>query len=630
MPATSAPGRRRVGELLLEKGLLSSEQIAEGVELAKSWGVRLGDVALARGWVHRSDLYEVIADHQGAAYIDLFQCPPDPAVFVPELAGECGERLVLPWGRVRGRLIVVASDPEPEKVDWIRGAFGADAILAVSSKNEIRWALSNLAGARFADAAVHGLARWRPEHSARQVFTTGQLAGIYLMGCLLLLLLFTQTIRTLTVANELITVFLLFNFGFKMLLALIGGDHRIDIKVTEAEAAQLDSRDLPVYTVLVPMYREPDVLPILASALRNLDYPLSKLDIKLVLEEDDAETIGAAQALGLEDIFEIVRVPKSPLRTKPKACNYAINFARGELLTIFDAEDKPEPDQLRKVVAAFAKSSPNTACIQARLNYYNSEENWLTRMFTLEYSLWFDFYLPALEFLRIPIPLGGTSNHFRMKVLREVGAWDPYNVTEDADLGTRLTQLGFRVGVVNSTTYEEANTNVGNWIRQRSRWLKGYMQTWLVHMRNPWSLFRSLGVVGFFGFHFFIGGTVLTALVTPVLYAMLLISVIFKSPVLDSIFPDVTLWPSLINLLLGNAFFIYVSLIASWKRDRLALMPWALTIPAYWILLSIAGYKALYQLIRKPFFWEKTTHGISKFTAVEREQALASREGGPK
>jgi len=244
-------------------------------------------------------------------------------------------------------------------------------------------------------------------------------------------------------------------------------------------------------------------LPIITESLRNIDYPLSKLDIKLILEDDDEETIAAAKNLNLESMFEIIRVPVSLPKTKPKACNYALNFARGELVTIYDAEDKPERDQLKKAVIAFRKAPKNTAVIQARLNYFNANENWLTRMFTLEYSLWFDFYLPALEALKIPIPLGGTSNHFKLRILKDVNAWDPYNVTEDADLGVRLTQLNYRVGVVNSTTYEEATNRFGNWIRQRSRWIKGYMQTYLVHMRHPVRLYRSLGHVGFWGSSFY-------------------------------------------------------------------------------------------------------------------------------
>ncbi len=349
---------------------------------------------------------------------------------------------------------------------------------------------------------------------------------------------------------------------------------------------------------------------------RKLDYPKSKLDVKLVLEADDVDTIDAAKRLGLEAIFEIIRVPPSQPKTKPKACNYALRFARGQLLTIYDAEDKPEPSQLRKVVAAFAKASPETACIQARLNYYNADENWLTRMFALEYTLWFDFYLPALEWLRIPIPLGGTSNHFKLDVLRDIDAWDPYNVTEDADLGVRLTQRGYRVGVVNSTTYEEANVSIPNWIRQRSRWLKGYMQTWLVHMRKPVHLYRSTGMRGFWGFQFFVGGTFFVALMSPLLWLAIF------TGAMTSVFPPALLYLSMFNLLVGNGFFIYMTLVAGFKRDYMKLAPYALTVPLYWMLQSVAAYKGLWQLIRNPFYWEKTTHGISKYMDAERQAAL--------
>ena len=184
-------------------------------------------------------------------------------------------------------------------------------------------------------------------------------------------------------------------------------------------------------------------------------------------------------------------VPPSHPQTKPKACNFALRFARGEYLVVYDAEDRPEPDQLRKVVATFRRSPPNTACLQCRLNYYNVNENWLTRMFTLDYALWFDQMLPGLERLGMPIPLGGTSNHFRIDVLRELHAWDPFNVTEDADLGIRLGQKGYRVGIVDSTTFEEASCRAGQWMRQRSRWMKGYMQTLLVHTRRPLHLIRT-------------------------------------------------------------------------------------------------------------------------------------------
>lgn len=370
------------------------------------------------------------------------------------------------------------------------------------------------------------------------------------------------------------------------------------------------------------MYKEPEVLPILVNAIRNLSYPQSKLDVKLVLEEDDFETIEAAKKLALESTFEIIAVPPSQPRTKPKACNYALRFAKGEFLTIYDAEDKPESTQLEKVFVAFHKLPKTTVCIQARLNYYNATENWLTRMFTLEYTSWFDFYLPALEFLRIPIPLGGTSNHFRMDALRSLRAWDPYNVTEDADLGVRITQQGWTVAVVNSTTYEEANVSIPNWIRQRSRWLKGYMQTYLVHMRHPIQFYRKTGAVGFWGFQFFIGGTFMTALLAPIFCIPFVLFTVFKLKSGTDIFPMSIVALNTFNLLLGNGFLIYTYLLCSFKRQYQHLAPYALTVPFYWALQSIAAYKGLVQLITKPFYWEKTQHGLSKHTAAELKDII--------
>jgi cellulose synthase/poly-beta-1,6-N-acetylglucosamine synthase-like glycosyltransferase len=339
--------------------------------------------------------------------------------------------------------------------------------------------------------------------------------------------------------------------------------------------------------------------------------------VKLVLEADDHETIGAAKALGLEGIFEIVLVPPSHPRTKPKACNYALRLARGEYLVIYDAEDKPEPDQLKKAIVSFRKSPPNTVCLQARLNFYNDKENWLTRMFTLDYSLWFDLMLPALDRFRMPIPLGGTSNHFKTSVLRELHGWDPFNVTEDADLGIRLAQKGYRVGVIDSTTFEEANCHIGNWIRQRSRWLKGYMQTWLVHMRKPLRFAKIVGLRGFLAFHLFVGGTVAAALVNPILWVTFLLWIATGSTSFEAIFPPWLMYPSILALILGNSILIYLSAIAPVKRERFDLTVWALTVPLYWILMSIAGWKAVIQLVRCPFHWEKTRHGISKTTAAE-------------
>ncbi|UYK74941.1 glycosyltransferase [Xanthomonas sacchari] len=611
-----------IGEALVAAGVIDPLQLQNALALQSRWRSRLGDVVLAQRGVAPLRFYTVLAQHFGLNFANLLKQPIDPALFQPERLADYAQRLVLPWREEDGQLVLAVADPGPEIFAWARATYGEQVRFVGTSKFDIVWSLQQHADAQLTHDALNLLAEHAPEHSARQVITRAQSVFLVALTVVLAAALALWPLVTLIALNTLIAVAFLATFGLKLVLAWRGARRRIDIKVSDEEVAALGDEDLPVYTVLVPMYKEPDVLPILANALRRLDYPTSKLDVKLVLEADDTETIEAAKALGLEAFFEIIRVPPSQPKTKPKACNYALRFARGQMLTIYDAEDKPEPDQLKRVVAAFRKSPADVACIQARLNYYNADENWLTRMFTLEYTLWFDFYLPALETLRIPIPLGGTSNHFRLDILRKVHAWDPYNVTEDADLGVRLTQQGYRVSVVNSTTFEEANVSIPNWIRQRSRWLKGYMQTWLVHMRDPVQLYRSTGVRGFWGFQLFVGGTFFTALAAPLMWLSYGLWLAVGSKFFDPFFPPALLYLSLLNLLLGNGFLIYMTLVAAFKRDYFRLAPYALTVPLYWLLQSIAAYKGLWQLIRNPFYWEKTTHGISKHMAEERRAAL--------
>ena len=602
-----------LGEQLVSRGLLTPDQLNSALELQKKWGTRLGDVLLSKGWVRARDFYQTLASHHRKPFIDLSREPPDKSLWQDEELVRYTELLVLPFRRMEGYILFAIADPSPEVFEYMAMHSDDAYDFVISSKFDIIWTAQSKADDHYSDRAVNELARRQPVNSASLVFTRNQLLWIFVLLSIFIVSVAVWPVTTLIVTNILISIFMLLNFGLRMLFAWVGSHAHIDVKVTDEEVQALDDRDLPAYTVLIPMYKEPNVLPIITESLRNIDYPLSKLDIKLILEVDDEETIAAAKQLNLESIFEIIRVPDSLPKTKPKACNYALSFARGELVTIYDAEDKPEHDQLKKVVVAFRKAPKNTAVIQARLNYFNANENWLTRMFTLEYSLWFDFYLPALEYLKIPIPLGGTSNHFKLRILKKVNAWDPYNVTEDADLGVRLTQLNHHVGVVNSTTYEEANNRFGNWIRQRSRWIKGYMQTYLVHMRHPVKLYKSLGHVGFWGFQFFIGGAVLSCLLAPVLYLMYFIWLYSQTHSMDIVFPPIILYTSLFSLLLGNGLLIYLSTLSIFKRHLYHLIPWALTVPVYWAMMSISAYKALWQLIHKPFYWEKTTHGLTSF-----------------
>jgi cellulose synthase/poly-beta-1,6-N-acetylglucosamine synthase-like glycosyltransferase/putative flippase GtrA len=368
----------------------------------------------------------------------------------------------------------------------------------------------------------------------------------------------------------------------------------------------------PVFTVLCPMYRETTVLPQFVKAIRALDYPADALQVLLLLEEDDTETVDFARAMDLPPSFEIAVVPHSQPKTKPKACNYGLQIARGDYVVIFDAEDVPEPDQLKKAALAFARLPGNVACLQAPLNFYNPRQNVLTRLFTAEYSLWFDLMLAGLQRLNGPIPLGGTSNHFRTDILRGLGGWDPFNVTEDADLGIRLYKQGFRTGMLDSTTYEEANPKPGNWIRQRSRWIKGYMQTLLVHTRGGWDLRRTRDL-HFLTFLLIIGGKVAVNFINPLMWAMTIAYFVFRGSIgseIQALYPPPVFYIAAVTLLVGNMLFIYTFLLGSAHRNNHDLIKYGLLAPIYWLMMSVAACKALWQLVRNPHYWEKTQHGL--------------------
>ncbi|MCK9893719.1 glycosyltransferase [Frankia sp. AgB32] len=389
------------------------------------------------------------------------------------------------------------------------------------------------------------------------------------------------------------------------------------LRVSPERARAEPAENLPVYTVLIPAYREPEVLPHLLTAIADIEYPPDRLDVILLLEEDDDETYAAALAGDPPDYLRIVRVPYSEPRTKPKACNVGLTLARGDLVTIFDAEDRPDPLQLRQAAIAFREVPANVVCLQAKLAYFNHDQNLLTSWFTTEYAMWFDQMLPGLVRQDAPIPLGGTSNHFRADVLRDLGGWDPFNVTEDADLGVRLHRRGYRTLVLDSVTLEEANSDAINWLKQRSRWYKGYLQTWLVHSRQPIAICREIGVLGFLRFNLFVGGTPLLAVLNPLLWALTLMWFAGNLPIIERLFPTWLYFIGLVCLLLGNFTFVYCNVVAARATGIGRLVPQAVLSPAYWLLMSLAATKALLQLVIAPSYWEKTTHGLGAADPVD-------------
>lgn len=349
------------------------------------------------------------------------------------------------------------------------------------------------------------------------------------------------------------------------------------------------------------------------NSIKNLDYPKEKLEVLLLLEEDDKETIQAAESMSLPNYFKIVVVPHSFPKTKPKAVNYGLSMATGKYAVIYDAEDMPEPDQLKKAVIAFSKVDNKVICLQAKLNFYNARQNVLTRLFTAEYSLWFDLILTGLQSINAPIPLGGTSNHFKVDRLNELKGWDPFNVTEDCDLGIRLWKKGYKTSVIDSTTWEEANSRTGNWLRQRSRWIKGYIQTFLVHYKKPITLFRENMNFHIVSFNLIVLGKVISVFVNPVMWFITVLYFVARSQLgtsIEQLFPSFIFYVAVVSLVFGNFLYVYYMILGLAKRsywDLILLFP---LIPFYWLMMSIAAWRALYQLVVKPHYWEKTTHGL--------------------
>ena len=466
------------------------------------------------------------------------------------------------------------------------------------------------------DFSIEALAREHPELSARRLVSDRVKYQLIAATIVVAVFLVFRPVRTATALIFLCTVAYIAVTVNRLLLfqrSMVSGAQS---PVTDDEALAYPSDDLPIYTVLIPAYREPEVIGLLLGHLEDVVYPRDKLDVKLLLEEDDTETIAAAWAQNPGDHVELVLVPPSEPRTKPKAMNYALAIVEGSILTIYDAEDQPDPLQLRKAAILLERSDPDVVCVQGKLSFANAEQNLLTKWFTLEYAMWFELFLPGLALLKAPIPLGGTSNHFKVDVLRELGAWDPSNVTEDADLGLRLAREGYRCEVLDSVTLEEANSDFINWVKQRSRWYKGYLQTALVHLRRPRSSARALGVKGMAEVILFIMGTPVLALVNTIFWAMTLLWFTFQPHVIKEMFPAVLFYPAVMSWIFGNLVIFYTHILTCRMLKRFELLGAALLVPAYWVMMALAATKAFWQLVFAPSFWEKTTHGLGQHVHI--------------
>jgi cellulose synthase/poly-beta-1,6-N-acetylglucosamine synthase-like glycosyltransferase len=462
------------------------------------------------------------------------------------------------------------------------------------------------------EASVSGLADKEPFVSARAILSKGQRRACVALVLLIAIGLTVSSLFTCIALVTVITVAYVAVAGYRIALFVRSARPGVIIEVSDAQARETADGDLPAYTILVPAFRETEVIHTLLDRLARLEYPLDRLDIKLLVEADDDATIAAVNEAGPGDQFELVLIPPAEPRTKPKALNYGLTLAQGEFVAVYDVEDDPDPLQLRRAAYALQRLGPEVGCLQAMLSYNNPNQNLITRWFTIEYAMWFSYLLPGLASLDAPIPLGGTSNHFRLSVLRSMGAWDPYNVTEDADLGIRMFREGYKVGVLGSVTLEEANSDFVNWIKQRSRWYKGYLQTFFVHLRAPVQLYREIGLRGMIQIFLFVGGTPLLALLNPIFWLMTITWFLVHPAFIQSLFPAPLYYGSLVCWAFGNFLLVYFTVASCRLGGRFELLWAALLVPFYWVMMSIAAAKAFFQLVGAPNFWEKTVHGLQR------------------
>jgi len=376
------------------------------------------------------------------------------------------------------------------------------------------------------------------------------------------------------------------------------------------EGRAISTRQLPTISVMVALYKETEIAQHLVARLQRLNYPREKLDIILVTESEDITTQDTLARTTLPHWMRQVTVPPGKVKTKPRALNFALDHCRGAIIGVYDAEDAPEPDQLLTVAAHFARAPPEVACLQGRLDFYNPRQNWLSRCFAMEYAAWFRVVLPGLAKLGLPVPLGGTTLFFRRSALDALHGWDAHNVTEDADLGLRLARHGYRTELVDTVTYEEANCHAWPWVRQRSRWIKGYAITYAVHMRRPLKLLFDLGLWGFLGVQVLFACSLSQFLMAPVLWSYWPILFGYDHPVLSTM-SEITLTALIAFFLVTEVIGLAVVVLGISKTHHKGLVPWTPTLMGYFYLGTAAAYKALLELFWRPFYWDKTSHGIT-------------------
>ncbi|MEM7240896.1 MAG: glycosyltransferase family 2 protein [Pseudomonadota bacterium] len=599
--AQNARQARRLGSLLLQKGLITLQQLEKALACQRNEDARLGEILMAQGWISKSILLDTLAEQMGIPRAPLVFAKPSAEISKICTPADMIALSFVPFSLINRHVAIAFSDPtmreEIETYFWKQNLVPR---LYLADRDRIQSQIMKLEGQNLSCEAE---TICPINLSCRQI---GLRISIFVTVSAALLGAFIAQWFHILPQTMLV-------FGIIIFLSLAGLKFSTLITYFFApRSAPTNKRTVcrqEKVTLLVPLYKETKIAQRLIPRLKRLDYPKELLEVLFICEEQDLETQNALLKQNLPHGFRKIIVPKGAFKTKPRALNYALAFASGSIIGIYDAEDAPEVDQVSKAVHHLQTADLRVACVQARLDFYNAQKNWLARCFALEYNILFRIFLPGLAKLDLPIPLGGTSIFIKREVLKEIGQWDAHNVTEDADLGMRLYRHGYRVECLDSTTYEEANHRTFSWIKQRSRWLKGFFLTWASHMQNPFLLFKDVGVRGLFAINLLFFATVLNYLILPLFLPLWLLYFGWVMP--EAIGIPTSLAALLFLLLIfGEPYYFIAGFLATKQRRLRKLRPYLLTLPLYWPLASIAAFKAILEAVFAPYFWDKTEHGL--------------------
>ena len=594
--------RARIGDILMQGNQLDSGDLLTALTLQKHEDLRLGEMLQGLGFSTETAVLAALGEQSALPVIDLKADPPARILgnlIEPSIGIQHGFVI---WKQLDEVLIVAISDPM--QADTVRMQLGhiSPKIQFVLASRE---AILRYYQSEFSECLSAAANLRCPEHLSTRSWSGRKTK---LIGVVLLTIFICAA---LMIPEPLITGLLVLVF-----IALIGNSSLKLLSMIAFLKSKQDSSPLkragklPKISILVPLLNESDILDRLIQRMAALVYPKELLEICLVYEATDAQTKEHLASRRLPNWIRTIEVPENQLQTKPRAMNYALDFCRGDIIGVYDAEDAPEPNQLYRVTESFENADDDVACVQCRLDYYNSKTNWLSRCFTIEYAILFRVILPGLDRMGLPIPLGGTSVFFRRDKLEALGRWDAHNVTEDADLGFRLRSLGLRCICAPATTFEEANFRMVPWVRQRSRWLKGFLLTWITHMREPVNLFRTLGPQGFIVFHILLLGTFISFAAAPLVLPLWVLCAGLELQIYQSVSP--LFLNALMSAFIATEILLLVlGATALKQREKSGLLMYLPLMLIYWPLGSFAAYKALYELFAKPMYWDKTQHGIN-------------------